>query len=81
MGTRKVLVDPQFLIELLKSHDSRERTYTVRNPLPDDAKYSTALGQSGGIIALLVESQEWIGDSADPVLPIPEVLVHLGDER
>lgn len=38
MGTRTLKVSAALLVEFLKDHDARARTYTIESPLPDDTR-------------------------------------------
>lgn len=72
MGRRIIDVDVGFLVDMMKVGDGLPRFNMVHeNPLPDDARcvgieWPERYG-SRVIARLVVESDEWFGDSRDPV--------------
>ncbi len=83
MGIRRLLVTPQFLVDVCKNRKGVQRTLTLHsNPLPDDASYrrTIALADSD-LVALELESSEWIGDSDEPLPPPCFLVAFEGDEK
>ena len=75
MGKRLLAVDPQFLIETLKRGDGLRRSFTVEHPLPDDTRYVGYEWIRDEVISLVLESEEWMGDSRMPIEP-PQTTMH-----
>lgn len=80
MGTRTLRVSADLLIEFLKDHDARARTYTVEGPLPDDTRIVEVESRDGWpatheTIRLRLASDAWQGDTFEEVTPV--IRVHL----
>jgi len=66
------------MMAFFKAHDGMERTYTVADPLPDDAEFVCVLFKHDGFpLALILKSETWPGQSEVPLKP-PLVTVHYG---
>lgn len=79
MGTRVLRVNTNFLLEFLKRGDDLPRTFTVSDPLPNDAKVKEMSlgfyrGDENGDVDLLISSAQWAEDSFEIINP--SVTVH-----
>ena len=79
MGRRTLAISPEILVGLCKSHDAARRTYTVENPIPDDAKIVGEFVSPHGTLEVVLESREWPAQKRalpEPVDPKPTFTLH-----
>ena len=79
MGRRQLLVSGDLLVELVKERSRMRRTFSIANALPDDVQVVDYLLKTNGVIALVLESAEWVGQSEIP-LEQPVFRVHYEED-
>ncbi len=78
MGRRMLAISPSILVQLCKRHDGDDRTYSVANPIPDDAKIVAAYVTPQGTMEVALESREWPAQKhprPEPLVPPPAFTV------